>query len=92
PAAVRESMLLWAGCIAGALEESSYRSKLTTAGFQSVEVEPTQIYDVNDARTFLSGQGVDVDAVTPEVEGKFMSAFIRATKPAVCCGATCCAS
>jgi hypothetical protein len=84
-------MLLWVGCIAGALDDGSYRSKLTTAGFQSVEIEPTRIYDVNDARAFLSGEGIDVDAIAPEVEGKFMSAFVRAVKPATCCAPGCCA-
>jgi SAM-dependent methyltransferase len=91
PEEVRQSMLLWVGCIAGALEDSSYRSKLTAAGFQSIEIEPTRIYDINDARAFLSGQGIDVDTIAPEVEGKFMSAFIRATKPATCCAPGCCA-
>lgn len=92
PADVRQSMLLWVGCIAGALDDSGYRSKLTAAGFQSIDIEPTRIYGVNDARAFLSGQGIDVDAIAPDIEGKFMSAFIRATKPAACCGPTCCAS
>jgi SAM-dependent methyltransferase len=91
PAEIRQSMLLWVGCIAGALDDGSYRSKLTTAGFQSVEIEPTRIYDVNDARAFLSGEGIDVDAIAPEVEGKFMSAFVRAVKPATCCAPGCCA-
>jgi ubiquinone/menaquinone biosynthesis C-methylase UbiE len=91
PAQVRQSMLLWVGCIAGALDDSSYRSTLTAAGFQSIEIEPTRIYDINDARAFLSGQGIDVDTIAPEVEGKFMSAFVRATKPATCCAPGCCA-
>ncbi len=91
PVEIRQSMLLWVGCIAGALDDGGYRSKLAAAGFQSIEIEPTRIYNVNDARAFLSGQGVDVDAIAPEVEGKFMSAFIRATKPTACCGSTCCA-
>jgi arsenite methyltransferase len=90
PAAVRDSMLLWVGCIAGALEETDYRARLDGAGFQSIEVEPTRVYDINDARTFLGDQGIDVDAIAPQVEGKFMSAFIRASKPAACCGPTCC--
>jgi 2-polyprenyl-3-methyl-5-hydroxy-6-metoxy-1,4-benzoquinol methylase len=90
PDAVRQSMLLWVGCIAGALEESDYRAKLTRAGFSAVDIEPTRIYDVEDARAFLSGEGVDVDALAPLVEGKFMSAFIRATKPARCCAPGCC--
>ena len=91
PAEIRQSMLLWVGCIAGALDDDSYRSKLAAAGFESVDIEPTRIYDVNDARAFLSGEGIDVDAIAPEVEGKFMSAFVRATKPAACCAPGCCA-
>jgi SAM-dependent methyltransferase len=91
PAAVRESMLLWAGCVAGALEESDYRARLKAACFEQVEIEPTRTYNIQDARQFLTGSGVDVDAVAPQVEGKFMSAFIRATKPAPsCCGTECC--
>ena len=81
------------GCIAGALEESDYRAKLGAAGFTSVEVEPTRIYRAEDARAFLSGQGLDVDAIAPQVDGKFLSAFIRATKPAAtvsCCAPGCC--
>ncbi len=81
PDAVRQSMLLWVGCIAGALEEEEYRAKLSAAGFTDIDIEPTRIYNLEDARAFLTGQGVDVDAVAPEVEGKFMSAFIRAAKP-----------
>jgi hypothetical protein len=84
-------VLLWVGCIAGALEENDYRSKLTAAGFESVDLEPTRIYRADDARGFLSGQGIDVDAIAPQIDGKFMSAFIRATKPArACCGPACC--
>jgi SAM-dependent methyltransferase len=90
PEAVRKSMLLWVGCIAGALQDNEYRSKLTAAGFAAVEIEPTRIYDIEDARVFLSGQGIDVDAITPQVEGKFMSAFIRAIKPNGCCSPGCC--
>ena len=82
PAEILKSVLLWVGCIAGALEESEYRSKLAAAGFASVDIEPTRVYRVADAREFLSGQGVDVDAIAPLVDGKFLSAFIRATKPA----------
>jgi arsenite methyltransferase len=91
---IRKSVLLWVGCIAGALEENDYLDKLAGAGFADAEVEPTRIYHVGDAREFLSGQGLDVDAIAPQVDGKFFSAFIRATKPASaakgCCGPTCC--
>ena len=90
PGEIREHVLLWVGCIAGALEENDYRSKLKAAGFESIEVEPTRIYRAEDARTFLAGQGLDVDAIAPQVDGKFMSAFVRATKPKSCCGPTCC--
>jgi arsenite methyltransferase len=85
PAAVRQSMLLWVGCIAGALEEQEYAAKLAGAGFERIEIEPTRVYNVEDARQFLSGQGIDVDSIAPQVEGKFLSAFIRAVKPAECC-------
>jgi 2-polyprenyl-3-methyl-5-hydroxy-6-metoxy-1,4-benzoquinol methylase len=91
---IKESVLLWVGCVAGALEENEYRGKLAAAGFAQIEVEPTRIYRVEDAREFLAGEGIDVDAIAPQVDGKFMSAFIRAVKPAVeasCCGPTCCA-
>ena len=91
---IRQSVLLWVGCIAGALEESQYRDKLASAGFSQIEIEPTRIYRVEDAREFLSGQGFDVDALAPQVDGKFLSAFIRAVKPIdakPCCSPTCCA-
>lgn len=91
PDAVRQSMLLWVGCIAGALEENDYRQRLTAAGFVDVELEPTRTYDIEDARVFLTEAGVAVDEMAPQVEGKFLSAFIRATKPAACCGPDCCA-
>lgn len=91
PAKVRDNMLLWVGCIAGALQDYQYVAKLAKAGFDDIEIEPTRVYDIEDARTFLSGQGVDVDAIAPQVEGKFMSAFVRATKPARCCTPGCCA-
>jgi SAM-dependent methyltransferase len=81
---IRRSVLLWVGCVAGALEENEYRTKLMSAGFERVTVEPTRIYRIEDARTFLSGQGIDVDAIAPEVDGKFMSAFVRAGKPGSC--------
>jgi len=90
--AIRQSVLLWVGCVAGALDENDYRSKLVTAGFEQVDIEPTRIYRVDDAREFLTGEGIDVDAIAPQVDGKFMSAFVRAVKPAqeACCGPTCC--
>ena len=87
---IREHVLLWVGCVAGALEENEYRSKLTSVGFEDVTVEPTRIYRVEDARSFLAGQGIDVDAIANEVDGKFMSAFVRATKAKSRCGPTCC--
>ncbi len=91
---IRQSVLAWVGCIAGALDENDYRSKLAAAGFEQVEVDPTRIYRAEDARDLLSGQGIDVDVIAPQVDGKFLSAFIRAVKPigaqAPCCGPTCC--
>ena len=90
PDEVRKSMLLWVGCIAGALQDDEYRAKLTAAGFAAIDIEPTRIYDIEDARAFLSGQGIDVDAIAPQVENKFMSAFVRATKPNGCCAPGCC--
>jgi ubiquinone/menaquinone biosynthesis C-methylase UbiE len=80
---IRQNILLWVGCIAGALDEDEYRSKLAAAGFEQIEVEPTRIYHVDDAREFLAAQGLDVDALAREADGKFMSAFIRAAKPDV---------
>ncbi len=82
PAEIRKSVLLWAGCVAGALDESEYRAKLAAAGFDAVEVEPTRIYRVEDAEGFLADEGIDASAIAPQVDGKFMSAFIRAKKPA----------
>jgi len=81
PPEIRRSVELWVGCVAGALEESDYISKLAKAGFEAIAVEPTRIYDVKDAREFLSGHGIDVDVVAPLVRDKFMSAFVRARKP-----------
>jgi arsenite methyltransferase len=81
PAEVRQNILLWVGCVAGALEENEYRKKLATAGFEQIELEPTRIYRVEDARDILASQGIDVDALAPQVDGKFMSAFVRAAKP-----------
>jgi arsenite methyltransferase len=82
PAAVRKSMELWTGCIAGALSEADYRNKLASAGFTSIDVDVTRVYGLDDARAFLAAEGFDVDAVAKEIDGKFVSAFIRATKPA----------
>jgi arsenite methyltransferase len=81
PAEIRRSIELWIGCVAGALEESEYRAKLAKAGFEAIEVEPTRIYRADDARDVLAGAGLDADAIAPEVDGKFMSAFVRARKP-----------
>ena len=82
PAEVRKNVELWIGCIAGALRDTEYISKLAGAGFEQIEIEPTRIYDVEDARQFLAGQGIDVDTLAPQLEDKFMSAFVRASKPA----------
>jgi arsenite methyltransferase len=82
PTEVRRSMELWVGCIAGALEEMDYIKKLAKAGFDGIDIEPTRVYSIEDARQFLVGEGLDVDAIAPLVEGKFMSAFVRARKPA----------
>jgi arsenite methyltransferase len=93
PAAVRKSMELWVGCVAGALHEDDYRQFLTDAGFESIDVEPWRVYQVEDARQFLAETGLDVNEVAPQVEGKIASAFVRATKPAkagACCGPDCC--
>lgn len=81
PVEVRNSLLLWVGCVAGALEEDDYRTKLASAGFEQIDLEPTRIYRAEDAREFLSGQNIDVDAIAPQVDGKILSAFIRARKP-----------
>jgi hypothetical protein len=81
PAPIRRSVELWIGCVAGALEESEYRARLAKAGFEAVEVEPTRIYRTEDAREFLDREGIDADAIAPAVDGKFMSAFVRARKP-----------
>jgi len=92
PAQVRRSMELWVGCIAGALKDSDYTAKLAGAGFDAIEIEPTRVYSIDDARQFLAGEGIDADAIASQVEGKFMSAFIRAVKPSEkgCCGPACC--
>jgi len=91
---IRQNILLWVGCVAGALEEKEYRDKLVAAGFEQVEIEPTRIYRVEDAREFLTAKGLDVDALAPKAYGKFMSAFVRAKKAAktaeACCAPGCC--
>lgn len=81
PDHVRQNALLWIGCIAGALDDGDYRAKLAAAGFADIEIEPTRVYRMEDAREFLTAKGVDVDAVAPQIDGKFMGAFIRAAKP-----------
>ena len=96
PAEIRKNMELWVGCVAGALGDYEYVTKLAKAGFENIDIEPTRIYNIEDARTFLAGQGLDVDATAKAVEGKFMSAFVRATKApsaaasSACCGTECC--
>jgi len=92
---IRRSVLLWVGCVAGALEDIEYRAKLAAAGFEQIEIEPTRVYRAQDARDILAAEGIDADAIAPQVDGKFMSAFIRAVKPHTavsksCCGPTCC--
>src|SRR2546427_10625012 len=94
-AQIRQNILLWVGCVAGALSQNDYRSKLAEAGFEHIELEPTRIYKVEDAREFLMAEGVDVEALAPHVNEKFMSAFIRGVKPSgegkqACCGPNCC--
>jgi arsenite methyltransferase len=84
---IRGNVLLWAGCVAGALDENDYRAKLAAAGFENISIEPTRIYTLDDARRSFKGSGLDLDAIASEVEGKFMSGFVRAVKPAAknCC-------
>jgi arsenite methyltransferase len=94
PATIRRNVELWVGCVAGALDESDYRAKLEAAGFVEVEIEPTRVYTIEDARHFLTAKGIDVEGIAPHVEGKFASAFIRAKKPSAHMGTTeksCCA-
>jgi ubiquinone/menaquinone biosynthesis C-methylase UbiE len=81
PEDIRRSVELWAGCIAGALEETEYVRKLKDAGFENVSIEPVRIYRAEDACGFLSAESVDVETVAAEIDGKFMSAFVRARKP-----------
>lgn len=93
PPEIRRSVLAWVGCIAGALEENEYRAKLEAAGFGQVELEPTRIYRAEDAKNTLLNEGIDFEALAPQIDGKFLSAFVRAIKPAAsmsCCAPTCC--
>ena len=94
PDEMRRSMELWVGCVAGALEDSAYRGKLADAGFEHIDLEPTRIYRSDDAREFLENSGVESSNLAEQIDGRFMSAFIRASKPAAktsCCAPTCCA-
>ncbi|MEO8726524.1 MAG: arsenite methyltransferase [Acidobacteriaceae bacterium] len=93
PDDVRNSMLLWVGCLAGALSESDYRNKLEAAGFTAIDLKTTRVYQIEDARHFLTAAGLNVDALAPVVDGKFASMFIRAVKAATqpsCCAPGCC--
>lgn len=92
PVDIRRNVELWVGCVAGALEESAYHAILTDVGFEQVEIDPWRVYDVSQARQFLTAEGVDVDTVIAEADGKFASAFVRATRPQSksCCGPECC--
>ena len=95
PEEIRKSMELWVGCVAGALSDIEYQQKLAAAGFESVDIEATRVYNVDDAREFLKAAGIDADSIAPKVQDKFISAFVRAAKPAAakaCCGPTCCAA
>jgi hypothetical protein len=85
-------MELWVGCVAGALTDTEYQQKLAAADFESIDIEPTRVYSVDDAKKFLNAAGID--AVAPQIRDKFISAFVRAQKPAAkaCCGPTCCAT
>ena len=89
---IRKSVLLWVGCVAGALEENEYKAKLAAAGFENIDIEPTRIYRAEDALSFLKGQGLDANTIATQIDGKFYSGFIRAQKPAAkpCCGPACC--
>ena len=91
PAAIRQSMELWVGCVAGALSDSEYTDKLASAGFEDIGIEITRVYDADDARAFLAGEGFNDDKIVNEVNAKFVSAFVRASKPKRCCAPGCCA-
>lgn len=94
PADIQRSIELWAGCVAGALEESDYKAKLERAGFEQISIEPTRVYTADDARELFDGTGLDIEAIAPLVDGKFISGFVRASKPmvdqAACCSTSCC--
>src|ERR1700686_3576576 len=93
PPEIRKSMELWVGCIAGALEENEYREKLARVGFESIEMETTRVYKAEEARDFLAAAGLDPETGGPQIDGKFISAFVRAVKPVsavACCGSGCC--
>jgi arsenite methyltransferase len=90
PDEIKKNMELWIGCVAGALSDYQYIAKLSKAGFENIEIETTRVYDVEDARAFLAGQNLDVDALAKEIDGKFISAFVRATKSEACCAPGCC--
>ena len=94
PEQIRKSMELWVGCVAGALTDTEYQQKLAAAGFESVDIETTRVYSIDDAKEFLKTAGIDADAVAPQIRDKFISAFVRAQKPAAktCCGPTCCSN
>jgi len=90
---IRQNVLLWVGCVAGALDEDEYRSKLAGAGFEQIEIEPTRIYRAEDAGEWFKAKGMDLDGMAVEIDGKFMSAFVKAVKPSgakACCGPACC--
>jgi hypothetical protein len=90
PVAIRKSMELWTGCVAGALSDVDYTRKLREAGFADIEIEVTRVYGSDDARAFLVAEALDGDAVAKEVDGNFASAFVRAVKPMRCCAPSCC--
>jgi SAM-dependent methyltransferase len=90
PDSIRRSMELWVGCVAGALSEEDYRTRLAAAGFTDIGIDVTRVYEIEDARAFLAQSGLDVDAVAPLVTGKVTSAFVHARKPDACCGPSCC--
>jgi arsenite methyltransferase len=91
PAEIKKSMELWVGCVAGALSDYEYVAKLANAGFDNIDIEPTWVYSIEDARAFLSGQGLEVDSLAREAGDKFTSTFVRANKPATaCCAPGCC--